>query len=61
MRGGGNRSPRGAETPHVLASILRTAHERGVDGTNVLATCFGRRCRSSHRMSTHGRLGKLTR
>jgi len=38
MCGGGNRSPRGAETQHVLASILRTAHQRGVDGTDVIAT-----------------------
>ncbi len=38
MCGGGNRSPRGAETQHVLASMLRTAHQRGVDGTDVLAT-----------------------
>lgn len=38
MCGGGNRSPRGAETQQVLASILRTAHQRGLDGTAVLAT-----------------------
>jgi hypothetical protein len=29
--GGGNRSARGAETQQVLASILRTAHQRGLD------------------------------
>jgi transposase len=38
MCGGGNRSPRGAETQHVLASILRTAHQRGLDAGDVLTT-----------------------
>jgi len=38
MCGGGNRSPRGAETQQVLASILRTAHQRGLDSSDVLTT-----------------------
>jgi transposase len=36
MCGGGNRSPRGADTQQVLASILRTAHQRGIDSSDVL-------------------------
>jgi transposase len=36
--GGGNRSPRGADTQQVLASLLRTAHQRGLDPTDVLTT-----------------------
>jgi len=36
--GGGNRTTRGAQTPQVLASVLRTAHQRGLDTTDVLAT-----------------------
>lgn len=36
--GGGNRSRRGADTQQVLASILRTAHQRGLDSTEVLTT-----------------------
>jgi transposase len=35
--GGGNRTPRGAQTQHVLASILRTAQQRGLDSTRILA------------------------
>lgn len=38
MCGGGNRSDRGAETQHVLASILRTAHQRGLDVDDVITT-----------------------
>jgi transposase len=36
--GGGNRSPRGADTQQVLASILRTAHQRGLDSSDVVTT-----------------------
>jgi len=36
--GGGNRSRRGADTQQVLVSILRTAHQRGLDSTDVLTT-----------------------
>jgi len=36
--GGGNRSRRGADTQQILASILRTAHQRGIDSTVVLTT-----------------------
>jgi transposase len=36
--GGGNRSRRGAETQEVLATILRTAQQRGIDSTDVLTT-----------------------
>jgi transposase len=38
MCGGGNRSPRGADTQQVLASILRTAQQRGIDSNDVLTT-----------------------
>lgn len=34
--GGGNRSQRGADTQQVLASVLRTAHQRQFDTTDVL-------------------------
>lgn len=36
MCGGGNRTVRGAHTQHVLASVLRTARQRGCDPTNVI-------------------------
>jgi transposase len=36
--GGGNRTPRGAQSQHVLASVLRTADQRGLDATDVLVT-----------------------
>jgi transposase len=36
--GGGNRSRRGADTQQILASLLRTAHQRGLDSTDVLTT-----------------------
>ena len=32
---GGNRTPRGAHTQHVLASVVRTARQRHVDPTDV--------------------------
>jgi len=35
--GGGNQS-RGADTQQILATILRTAHQRGIDSTAVLTT-----------------------
>lgn len=38
VNGGGNRSRRGADTQQILASILRTAHQRGLDATDVLST-----------------------
>jgi transposase len=38
MCGGGNRTRRGADSQHVLASVLRTAAQRDVDATAVLAT-----------------------
>ena len=38
MCGGGNRSDRGAETQQVLASILRTAHQRQLDVDDVITT-----------------------
>jgi transposase len=38
MCGGGNRTPRGAQTQQVLASILRTAQQRGLDTTDLLST-----------------------
>ena len=37
MCGGGNRTARGAQTQQVLASVLRTAAQRGLDRTNLLA------------------------
>jgi len=36
--GGGNRTPRGAHSQQVLASVLRTADQRGLDATDVLVT-----------------------
>ena len=38
VNGGGNRTARGAVTQHVLASVLRTARQRHLDGVGVLAT-----------------------
>ena len=38
MCGGGNRTARGADTQQVLASVLRTADQRGLDATAVLVT-----------------------
>jgi transposase len=38
--GGGNRTPRGAQTQQVLASVLRTAQLRGLDTTTVLVTAL---------------------
>jgi transposase len=38
MCGGGNRTPRGATSQQILASVLRTAHQRGLDATDVLVT-----------------------
>lgn len=38
VNGGGNRTRRGADTQQILASILRTAHQRGLDGVEVLTT-----------------------
>ena len=35
---GGNRSARGAHTQQVLASVLRTTHQRGLDPTSILVT-----------------------
>ena len=40
MCGGGNRTRRGAQTQQVLASILRTAQQRGLDTTAVLVTAL---------------------
>jgi len=36
--GGGNRTERGAETQQVLASILRTAAQRGLNASDLLVT-----------------------
>jgi transposase len=38
MCGGGNRTARGAETQQVLASLLRTAQQRGLDTSTLLTT-----------------------
>ncbi len=38
MCGGGNRTVRGARSQEILASVLRTADQRGLDATAVLAT-----------------------
>lgn len=38
MCGGGNRTRRGADTQQVLASVLRTADQRGLDPTAVLVS-----------------------
>jgi transposase len=38
MCGGGNRTRRGADSQQVLASVLRTADQRGVDPTDLVVT-----------------------
>ncbi len=38
VNGGGNRTAHGAVTQHVLASVLRTARQRDLDGVDVLTT-----------------------
>jgi transposase len=38
MCGGGNRTARSADSQQVLASVLRTAHQRGVDPTDLVVT-----------------------
>ena len=38
VNGGGNRTTRGAVTQQVLASVLRTARQRNLDGIDVLST-----------------------
>jgi len=38
VNGGGNRTARGAVTQQVLASVLRTARQRDLDGIDVLTT-----------------------
>jgi transposase len=38
MCGGGNRTARGARSQEVLASVLRTADQRGLDATAILTT-----------------------
>ena len=38
MCGGGNRTARGAESQQILASVLRTADQRGLDATDLLVT-----------------------
>ena len=38
MCGGGNRTARGADTQQILASVLRTADQRGLDATALLVT-----------------------
>lgn len=40
MCGGGNRTARGADSQQVLASVLRTADQRGVDATHMLVALF---------------------
>jgi hypothetical protein len=36
MCGGGNRTVRGPDSQQVLASVLRTADQRGLDATDML-------------------------
>jgi transposase len=36
--GGGNRTRRGADSQQVLASVLRTTHQRGLDASDLLVT-----------------------
>jgi hypothetical protein len=38
MCGGGNRTRRGADSQQVIASVLRTADQRGLDATDVLVS-----------------------
>ena len=43
MCGGGNRTDRGARTQEVLGSVLRTAHQRGIDATELLVALLSAR------------------
>lgn len=38
VNGGGNRSTRGAVTQQILASVIRTSRQRGLDSTAILTT-----------------------
>lgn len=38
MCGGGNRTPRGAASQQILATVLRTADQRGLDATAILTS-----------------------
>jgi hypothetical protein len=38
VNGSGNRTPRGAATQQVIATVLRTARQRDLDGIDVLTT-----------------------
>jgi transposase len=38
--GGGNRTPRGAQTQQVLTSVLRTAQQRGLNTTDILVAAL---------------------
>ena len=49
---GGNRTPRGARTQQILASVVRTARQRHVDLDDLLPRCCGRHDRLSRRLST---------
>ena len=46
MCGGGNRTRRGADSQQVLASVLRTADQRGLDATAILVTLLTARTAS---------------
>jgi transposase len=43
MCGGGNRTDRGARSQQILASVLRTAQQRGLDATELLQTLLSAR------------------
>ena len=50
---GGNRTPRGARTQQILASVVRTARQRHVDLDDLFTTLLaGATTRLSRRLST---------
>jgi len=54
MCGGGNRTRRDGDSQHILASVLRTADQRGLDTTEVLVALLTApipRCRRASRRS----------
>jgi transposase len=61
MCGGGNRTARGAQTQQVLASVLRTAHQRHLDASTLLETLLCGTAPDGPALAAPRRSGKLTR
>ena len=51
---GGNRTRHGADTQQILASVVRTARQRGLDLPPLIAEDAGRITRYRHRGSCEG-------